>query len=90
MAILGLLATVLEIAALVAFIIVLVKLFQTEGVGKGILGLICAIYTFIWGWMKSKELGLRNIMIIWSALIVLAIILSAIATTQAMNAALTQ
>ena len=90
MAILGILATLLEIATLVAFIIVLVKLFQTEGVGKGILGLICAIYTFIWGWMKSKELGLRNIMIIWSALIVLAIIVSAIATTQAMNAALSQ
>ena len=90
MSILSILALLLGLGALVAFIIVLVKLFQIEGVGKGILGLICAIYTFIWGWMKSKELGLRNIMIIWSLLIVLSIILNVIATSVAINAAMSQ
>lgn len=90
MEILSILSLLLGLGALVAFIIVLVKLFQTEGVGKGILGLICAIYTFIWGWMKSRELGLRNIMIIWSLLIVLSIILNVIATSVALNAAMSQ
>jgi len=63
------------LANLVLFIIVLIKLFQNEGVGKGILGLICSIYTFIWGWMKHKELNLTKIMIAWSAAIVLQMIL---------------
>jgi len=63
------------LANLVLFIFVLIKLFQNEGVGKGILGLICSIYTFIWGWMKHKELNLTKIMIAWSAAIVLQMIL---------------
>lgn len=66
------------IATFVLFIVVLIKLFQNESTGKGILGLICALYTFIWGWQKHKDLGITNIMIAWSALIVLGMILSAI------------
>ena len=42
---------------LAMFIIVLIKLFQKEGALKGVLGLICALYTFIWGWMKPDTLG---------------------------------
>ena len=37
--------------AFVAGIVVLVQLFKKEGVWKGILGLICMLYTYIWGWM---------------------------------------
>ena len=66
------------LANLVLFIIVLVKLFQNEGVGKGILGLICSIYTFIWGWMKHKELDLTKLMIAWSATIVIQMVLGTI------------
>ncbi len=63
---------------LVLFILVLIKLFQKEGALKGILGLICALYTFIWGWIKAKELQITNIMMAWSACIVLSIILNVI------------
>jgi len=66
------------LANLVLFIIVLIKLFQNEGVGKGILGLICSIYTFIWGWIKHKELNLTKLMIAWSALIAIQMILGTI------------
>jgi Tfp pilus assembly protein PilF len=53
------------------FIVVLVKLFKTEGVLKGILGIIsCGIYPFIWGWVKSKELRLTKLMVIWTVTIV--------------------
>ena len=66
------------IIAWVAGIVVLVKLFQKEGILKGILGLICMLYTFIWGWMniKKEELQLKNWMYIWTGAIILGIILS--------------
>ena len=70
------------LANLVLFIMVLVKLFQEEGVGKGILGIICSIYTFIWGWMKHKELDLTKIMTAWTILIVVGMILSGIVQSQ--------
>jgi hypothetical protein len=66
--------------ALVAGIVVLVKLFQKEGVLKGILGLICMLYTYIWGWMHVKEasLNLKTWMWIWTGAIVLGAILNII------------
>ena len=42
----------------------------------GILGILCGLYTFIWGWMESARLGIKNIMMIWTALIVVGIILN--------------
>jgi hypothetical protein len=63
------------LGALICFIIVLVKMFQNAGVLQGILGLICSIWAFIWGWMNAGKLGLKNIMIIWTILILLCIVL---------------
>lgn len=65
-----------SIIAWVAGIAVLIKLFQKEGVLKGILGLICMLYTFIWGWMQLKtDEALKKWMYIWSGAIVVGIIL---------------
>lgn len=75
--VIGLIALVLGIASLVCFIMVVIKLFQEKGVLHGILGIICSIYTFIWGWMNVDRLGIRNVMIIWSAAIVFSIVLNA-------------
>ena len=65
----------INILCLVFFIIVLVKLFKNEGLLKGILGFFCSIYTFIWGWMKHKQLGMTKIMATWSILTGLGIIM---------------
>ncbi len=73
---LGLLSLVAGVANLVCFIVVLIKLFQVEGTLKGILGIICSLYTFIWGWMNVENLGIRQVMTIWSALIVVGLILN--------------
>jgi hypothetical protein len=69
-----------SIIAWVAGIVVLVKLFQVEGVMKGILGLICMLYTFIWGWQHigKEELKLKTWMYVWTGAIVLGIILNVI------------
>jgi hypothetical protein len=60
----------------VLFIIVLIRLFQKEGVGLGILGLICGIYTFIWGWQHHKELGITGVMTAWTVLVVIGLIIN--------------
>jgi hypothetical protein len=74
MQIIGLL---LWLGCLICGIIVLIKLFQDKGILHGILGFICMLYTFIWGWMNSTRLGIKNIMIIWTLLILLSVVVNA-------------
>ena len=74
--VIGILALIVGIANLVLAIMVLIKLFQDKGVLHGILGIICLLYTFIWGWMNADRHNIRNIMIYWSIGIVLSIILN--------------
>jgi len=64
----GIALVIINILCLVFFFVVLIKLFKTEGALKGILGFFCSIYTFIWGWMKHKQLGMTKIMATWSIL----------------------
>ena len=65
-----------ELAAFVCFIMVLIKQFQTAGAVHGIIGIItCSIWTFIWGWMNATTLNIKNIMMIWTLLIVICIAL---------------
>lgn len=74
---LGILAMLCALGGLVCGIIVLIKLFQEKGLLHGILGFLCGLYTFIWGWMNATRLGIKNIMIIWTVLIILYLILGA-------------
>ena len=62
------------IGSLICWIMVLIKMFQNEKPLIGILGIFCGLWTFIWGWMKSGSLGLKKIMMIWSACIGLTIV----------------
>ncbi len=65
-----------ELAAFVCFIMVLIKQFQTAGPVHGIIGIItCTIWTFIWGWMNATSLNIKNIMMIWTLLIVICIVI---------------
>jgi hypothetical protein len=73
MQIIGLL---LGLGCLICGIIVLIKLFQEKGILHGILGFICGLYTFIWGWMNATRLGIKNIMIIWTLLLLLFIVVN--------------
>ena len=72
------LASLIGLGSLVCFVIVLIKLFQEKGVLHGILGIICGLYTFIWGWMEAGRLGIKNIMMIWTALIVVGLMLNGV------------
>jgi hypothetical protein len=77
------LGTIGSIIIWVAGIVVLVKLFQTEGLMKGILGFICMLYTFIWGWQNigREELKLKTWMYLWSGAVVLGVILNIISAS---------
>ncbi len=71
----GIITMLVLVAMIILQIIVVIKLFQNEGALKGILGLICGLYTFIWGWMNANKLGIKNIMIIWTLLLIAYIVL---------------
>lgn len=64
--------------AWIAGIVVLIKLFQQEGFLKGLLGFICMLYTFIWGWQNigRADLNLKTWMYVWTGAIVLGIVIS--------------
>ncbi len=80
------LASVVGLASLVCFVMVLIKQFQTAGALHGIIGLItCGIWTFIWGWMKASTLNLKNIMLAWTGLIVLGIVLNMMGAMSALS-----
>jgi hypothetical protein len=80
------LASLVGLASLVCFVMVLIKQFQTAGALHGIIGLItCGIWTFIWGWMKASTLNLKNIMLAWTGLIVLGIVLNMMGAMTALS-----
>jgi len=62
---------VLSATQLIIFFVVLIKLFKTEGALKGILGFLCGLYTFIWGWLKHRELQMTKLMMVWSVILVI-------------------
>ncbi len=70
------------LGSLVCFVMVIVKLFKQEGTMKGILGIVCALYTFVWGWMNSGKLNIRNVMLAWTVLVVLGGIVGGIGAQQ--------
>lgn len=73
---LGILGMVVGLVSLVCFIMVLIKQFQIAGALHGIIGIVtCGIWTLIWGWMNADKVG-KNIMLIWTAAILVSIVLN--------------
>jgi hypothetical protein len=74
---LSILALVASLGYLICLIIVLIKQFQNGGVVHGIIGIVtCGLWTFIWGWLNAGKLNIKNIMMIWTLLLVVCIILN--------------
>ena len=72
---LGIIALLALIGCVICWIIVLIKIFQNDGALKGVIGILCSLFAFIWGWMNADRLGVKNIMMVWTALIVIYLIL---------------
>ena len=61
------------LGATILSLVVLVKSFKQGGVLTGILGLVTGgLYTYVWGWLKSKQLQLTKPMLLWSVCMILA------------------
>ena len=74
---LGIIGAIAGLGAFICCIIVLIKQFQNAGVVHGIIGIVtCGIWTFIWGWMNSGKLNLRNLMLAWTVLWILSFALN--------------
>jgi len=62
---------VAQLVSLVIFIVVLIKMFKNDSALKGILGILtCGLFTYIWGWIKHKQLALTKLMILWTITII--------------------
>jgi hypothetical protein len=83
-ALVGILGGLAGLGILICLIVVLIKLFPAEGALKGIFGIFCGIYTFIWGWQNVDRYNLKNVMMIWSVCFVVSIVtrLAALATIK--------
>lgn len=79
---LGLIVVVASLASLACWIIVLTKLFPDKGIGWGIFGVICGIYTFIWGWQNVERHDLKNVMLIWTGAFVANVLLRVVGSSM--------
>ncbi|MEI7988581.1 MAG: hypothetical protein WCI88_06050 [Chloroflexota bacterium] len=84
---LGVISNIVSIVAWIVGILVLIKLFKKEGVLKGILGIICMLYTFIWGWMHHKEEGITTIMWVWTAIIIVSMVFGGVVASSIASSA---
>ena len=66
------------IGSLVCWIIVLIQIFK-ENVGLGILGIICGLFAFIYGWVKAAEYGIQKVMVWWTVFFLGSIVLQILA-----------
>jgi len=91
MPILNILAILAGLASFICFIIVLVRLFQEKGALHGILGILsCGLYPFIWGWIHATRLNIKNLMLGWTAAIIVSVICNVVTGRAAFEAALRQ
>lgn len=72
----AILALVALVGLIICQIFVAIKIFQNDGALKGIIALLCGLFGLIWGWMNADRLGIKNIMLIWTVLIIVYAILA--------------
>ncbi len=73
------LLSLIGLGSLVCWIMVLIKQFQLGSVVHGIIGIVtCGLWTLIWGWINAGKHNIRNLMLIWTILIVVALLLQVV------------
>lgn len=77
------LSIIVGLVSLGCFIMVLVQMFQHGETGIGVACIILifcfgigGLVAFVYGWIKSAEWGIKNIMMIWSACIGIGLLLN--------------
>jgi hypothetical protein len=74
------------VGSLICAIIVIIKMFKTqESPLMGILGILCGLWAFIWGWMNASKYGLGKIMKLWTLALVVSVIGNVIVSASVMK-----
>lgn len=69
------LASLMSLVSLGCLLFTVYKMYQSEGVLRAVLGFICALYGFIWGWMHNKEHeNLSTVMYVWTGAIIASMV----------------
>ena len=72
----GIIAVLVFLGCVICWIMVLIKQFKDAGAVHGIIGIItCSIWTLVWGWMNATRLNIKNIMMIWTLLLIICLVL---------------
>jgi len=69
---LHILNVVVGLGQIICWIFVLVKMFQNGQTALGVVSICCGIVAFVVGWMNADAWGIKNVMLIWTVLLVLA------------------
>ncbi len=73
----------LTLASLGCTVFVAIKMYTEKGLLHALFGFFCCqLYPFIWGWIHASRLGIRDIMIFWSFIVVLSIVLQVVTQTM--------
>lgn len=89
--VLSLLGLVVGIGSLVCWVMVLIQMFKRGQTGLAIASIVlilCGIgplIAFIYGWIKSKEWDIMNLMLAWTGCIVVGVILNIMQFAVAAN-----
>lgn len=71
-----LLAIVSSLAAVACHIVVIIGLFRKQGRREGLLGIFVPFYSLIRGWMKSTELGVERIILVYAGSFLVQVLLA--------------
>ncbi|MFK7910183.1 MAG: hypothetical protein AB8F34_06225 [Akkermansiaceae bacterium] len=79
------LASIAGLGMLACWIMTLIKMFQNEKPLIAILGILCGLWAFIWGWMNAAKHNHKKIMLIWTVCWVVYMIFAASAGMFSMS-----
>ena len=75
---------VVGIVMLVCWLMTLIKIFK-QSIGLGILGIICGLFAFIYGWIKVGEMDHKNVMVAWTIAALVGIVLNVVYGAEIAN-----
>ena len=87
--VMSIIVALVTIVSLVCWVMILIKIFK-ENVGLGILGIVCSLFAFIYGWVKVKEYDAQKIMVVWTIATVVGILAQLLGAGAAIQEILNQ
>ena len=80
---LGIISILFGVVSLVCYIMVVIQMFQHGQSGLGIAAIVLlhcfgigALLAFVYGWVKAGEWKIQNVMIAWTAVVVINVVLN--------------